>query len=41
MNWCYDGERDLERELCVDREIELYKLKRNYEELKERLNGRK
>ena len=37
MNWCYDGERDLERELCVDREIELYKLKRDYNELKEML----
>ena len=29
--------QDLEGELCVDREIELYKLKRNYEELKEML----
>ena len=27
--WCY-GERDLDRELCIDRETELYKLKRNY-----------
>ena len=34
--WCYD-ERDLDRELCVDREIELYKLQRNYNELKEML----
>ena len=34
--WCY-GERDLDRELCIDREIELYKLKRNYNELKEML----
>ena len=36
MRWCY-GERDLDRELCADREIELYKLKRKYNELKERL----
>ena len=26
------SERDLYRELCADREIELYKLKRNYNE---------
>ena len=36
MRRCYD-ERDLDRELCVDREIELYKLKRDYDELKEML----
>ena len=34
--WCY-SERDLDRELCIDREIELFQLKRNYKELKERL----
>ena len=34
MRWCYD-ERDLDRELCVEREIELYELKRDYDELKE------
>ena len=36
--WCY-GEGDLERELCIEREIELYKLKRNYDELRKRLEG--
>ena len=36
VRWCYD-ERDLDGELCVDREIELYKLKRDYNELKEML----
>ena len=36
--WCY-GEGDLDRELCIEREIELYKLKRNYNELRERLEG--
>ena len=40
MIWCYD-ERYLERELCVDREIELYQLKRNYKELIERLEVEK
>ena len=40
MIWCYD-ERDLARELCVDKEIELYKLQRNYNELKEMLNDMK
>ena len=38
--WCYD-ERDLDRELCVDKEIELYRLQRNYNELKEMLNDLK
>ena len=38
--WCYD-ERDLDGELCVDKEIELYKLKRNHNELKEMLNDLK
>ena len=33
------SERDLDRELCADREIELYKLKRNCNELRERLGG--
>ena len=36
VRWCYD-ERDLDRELCVDKEIELYQLKRNYNEWKEML----
>ena len=36
VRWCY-GEGDLDRQLCVDREIELYKLKRNCNELKEML----
>ena len=36
VRWCYD-ERDLDGELCVAREIELYKLKRDYNELKEML----
>ena len=36
--WHY-GERDLDGEVCVDREIELYKLKRNYNELRKRLEG--
>ena len=36
MRWCYD-ERDLDRELCVDKETELYELQRNYDELKETL----
>ena len=35
--WCY-GERYLERELCVDREIKLFKVNRNYEEFVERLD---
>ena len=30
--WCYD-EKDLDGELCVDKEIELYRLQRNYNEL--------
>ena len=38
--WRY-GERYLERELCADREIELYQLKRNYKELIERLELKK
>ena len=29
VRWCYE-ERDLDGELCVCREIELYKLKRDY-----------
>ena len=36
--WCY-GEGDLDRELCIEREMELYKLKRNYNQLRERLEG--
>ena len=28
--WCYE-----QRELCIEREIELYKLKRNYNDLRE------
>ena len=35
--WCYDDERCFERESCIDREIELYKLMRDYNELKEML----
>ena len=34
--WCY-GERCLERELCVEREIEIFKVNRNYGEFVERL----
>ena len=37
VTWCY-GERYLERELCVDREIKLFKVNRNYEEFVERLD---
>ena len=33
---CYD-ERDLNRELCVNKEIEVYNLKRDYDEWKVRL----
>ena len=40
MIWCYD-ERDLEGQLCVDKEIELYKLMRDYNESKEMLNDLK
>ena len=32
--WCYE-----ERELCIEREIELYELKRSYDELRERVVG--
>ena len=38
--WCYD-KKDLDGELCVDKETELYKLKRDYNELTERLNDLK
>ena len=36
MRWGYD-ERDLDRELCVERETELYELKRDYDGWKEML----
>ena len=36
---CIRDRGNLERELCIEREIELYKLKRNYNELRERLEG--
>ena len=36
VKWHYDG-RYFERELCVDGEIELFKVGRNYKELVERL----
>ena len=36
MRWCYD-ERELGEELCVERETELYELKRDYDEWKEML----
>ena len=36
VTWCYGG-RDLERELCVNWEIKLYKVNRNYREFVERL----
>ena len=40
VRWHYD-ERRLNREWCSERETELYKVKRDYNELKERLNDMK